>query len=144
MFVFFGLVAVVGTAYLSLGHVTALAVVAAIPVGLLATALLVVNNLRDINTDREAGKRTLAVRLGAPGDPPLLRHLRDRCARDGGRHRVLATGGAVGPARRRSPPCPRFVACSRAPPGVTSSRPWSDTGTLQLAFGALLALGIAL
>src|SRR5208283_1194680 len=65
VFVFFGLVAVVGTAYVIAGHITSLAVTAAVPVGLLATALLVVNNLRDIETDKAAGKRTLAVRSGA-------------------------------------------------------------------------------
>jgi 1,4-dihydroxy-2-naphthoate octaprenyltransferase len=64
VFVFFGLVATVGTAYVQLEDITGLAVAAAIPVGLIATALLVTNNLRDIPTDREAGKRTLAVRLG--------------------------------------------------------------------------------
>jgi len=64
VFVFFGLVATVGTTYVQLEEVTVLSVAAAIPVGLLATALLVTNNLRDIPTDREAGKNTLAVRLG--------------------------------------------------------------------------------
>jgi 1,4-dihydroxy-2-naphthoate octaprenyltransferase len=64
VFVFFGLVATVGSAYIHTGEITALAVCAAVPVGLLATALLVVNNLRDIPTDTDAGKRTLAVRLG--------------------------------------------------------------------------------
>ena len=65
VFIFFGLVAVAGTAYVQTGALTALAVITAIPVGCLATAILVVNNLRDIETDRAAGKRTLAVRLGA-------------------------------------------------------------------------------
>jgi len=64
VFVFFGLVATVGSAYVHTEEITALAVCAAVPVGLLATALLVVNNLRDIPTDTDAGKRTLAVRLG--------------------------------------------------------------------------------
>ena len=64
VFVFFGLVAVAGSAFVHVEHVTRLAVAAAIPVGLLATALLVVNNLRDIPTDLVAGKRTLAVRIG--------------------------------------------------------------------------------
>ena len=64
VFVFFGLVATVGSAYVQIERITAVAVVAAIPVGLLITALLVVNNLRDIPTDGPAGKRTLAVRLG--------------------------------------------------------------------------------
>lgn len=66
VFVFFGLVAVVGTAFVQTGTVTGLAVTAAVPVGLLAVALLVVNNLRDVPTDGPAGKRTLAVRLGEP------------------------------------------------------------------------------
>jgi 1,4-dihydroxy-2-naphthoate octaprenyltransferase len=64
VFTFFGLVATVGSAYVQSEQVTWLAVGAAVPVGLLATALLVVNNLRDIPTDAVAGKRTLAVRLG--------------------------------------------------------------------------------
>lgn len=64
VFVFFGLVATVGSTYVQTGSVTALSVAVAVPVGLLATALLVVNNLRDIPGDTAAGKRTLAVRLG--------------------------------------------------------------------------------
>jgi len=64
VFVFFGLVAVVGTAYLQAGSLDPLFFVAAIPPGALITAILVVNNLRDIPTDRAAGKRTLAVVLG--------------------------------------------------------------------------------
>jgi 1,4-dihydroxy-2-naphthoate polyprenyltransferase len=67
VFIFFGLVAVIGTAYLHTGAVTPLAVVSALPVAALVTAILVVNNLRDIATDRVAHKRTLAVRLGQRG-----------------------------------------------------------------------------
>ena len=67
VFVFFGLVAVPGTTFVQVGAVPTLAWVAAIPVGGLATAILVVNNLRDIETDRAVGKRTLAVRLGRGG-----------------------------------------------------------------------------
>ena len=62
--VFFGFVAVCGTTYVQTGAVPALALWAAVPVGALATAILVVNNLRDRATDARAGKRTLAVRLG--------------------------------------------------------------------------------
>jgi 1,4-dihydroxy-2-naphthoate octaprenyltransferase len=64
VFVFFGLVAVGGSAYLQTGTLTPLAVAAAVPVGLLITNILVVNNLRDLETDRAAHKRTLAVVLG--------------------------------------------------------------------------------
>ncbi|MFL5676500.1 MAG: 1,4-dihydroxy-2-naphthoate polyprenyltransferase [Chloroflexota bacterium] len=64
VFLFFGFVAVVGTAYLQAGRVDAVFWVAAVPIGALTTAILVVNNLRDIPTDALAGKRTLAVMLG--------------------------------------------------------------------------------
>ncbi len=64
VFVFFGLVAVIGTAYLQALRLEPLFVVVAIPPGTLITAILVVNNLRDIPTDASAGKRTLAVVLG--------------------------------------------------------------------------------
>ena len=66
VFVFFGLVATVGTAYVLVERFELLALAVAVPVGLWAVALLVVNNLRDIESDRIAGKRTLAVRLGRP------------------------------------------------------------------------------
>jgi len=65
--VFFGFAAVCGTAFVQTGAVPAAAVVASIPVGALATAILVVNNLRDREGDAASGKRTLAVRLGARG-----------------------------------------------------------------------------
>jgi len=65
VFAFFGFVAVGGTAYLQAARLEPLFVVAAIPVGALTTAILVVNNLRDIPTDAAAGKRTLAVIVGA-------------------------------------------------------------------------------
>lgn len=67
VFVFFGVVATAGSAYVQDERLTALALVASLPMGLLATALLVVNNLRDIFTDTAAGKVTLAVRLGDAG-----------------------------------------------------------------------------
>lgn len=78
VFVFFGLVAVTGTYYVQAtallaepfplwipsGTITLEAVVASLPVAALATAILVINNVRDLETDREAGKRTLAVMFG--------------------------------------------------------------------------------
>jgi 1,4-dihydroxy-2-naphthoate octaprenyltransferase len=143
VFAFFGLVAVIGTAYVNLGHVTALAVTAAIPVGFLATALLVVNNLRDIESDMVAGKKTLAVRSGA------------RATR--GLYTALVVGAfllvAVIALRRPAaliallavvpalPPLRRVLAGAEGHDLVTAL---AGTGMLQLAFGALLALGIAL
>ena len=64
VFAFFGLVAVGGTSFVQLGYVPALAWISSIPVGCLATAILVVNNVRDAETDAVANKRTLAVRWG--------------------------------------------------------------------------------
>ena len=64
VFVFFGVVAVAGTAYVEMLRFSWLGLAASVPAGLLACALLMVNNLRDIRTDTLAGKRTLAVRLG--------------------------------------------------------------------------------
>src|SRR5436190_15929239 len=64
VFAFFGLVAVNGSYYVQLERLDWLPFGLSIPVGLLATAILVVNNIRDLDTDRRAGKRTIAVRLG--------------------------------------------------------------------------------
>ena len=142
VFVFFGLVAVIGTAFLSLGRITALAVVAAIPVGLLATALLVVNNLRDLQSDRQAGKHTLAVRLGAPA----TRRLYAACVIGAlapvlvlafWRPLALLALLAVIPAL---PPLRRVLGGAVGRDLVSAL---VGTGILQLAFGALLAVGIA-
>jgi 1,4-dihydroxy-2-naphthoate octaprenyltransferase len=67
VFIFFGLAAVGGTYYVQAGTMRAAAWWAAMPIGLLAVAIIVVNNLRDIATDRAAGKHTLAVHFGEQG-----------------------------------------------------------------------------
>ena len=64
VFGFFGVVAVTGSYYVQAEELSWLALGLSVPVGLLAAAILVVNNIRDLDTDRRAGKRTLAVRLG--------------------------------------------------------------------------------
>ena len=100
VFVFFGLVAVCGTTYVQVGRVTGPALVCAVAVGLLACAILVVNNLRDIPTDTTAGKRTLAVRLGDRGTRRLYAALRDgagaRAARPGRRRTPVGVARAAG------------------------------------------------
>ncbi len=73
VFVFFGLVATCGSAYVHLERVPWLAVAGAVPVGLLACAILLVNNLRDVDSDRTTGKRTLAVRVGVARTVGLYR-----------------------------------------------------------------------
>ena len=67
VFVFFGLVAVSGTYFVQAGSLHPDVWLVALPVGALATAILAVNNVRDVDTDRASGKRTLAVRLGRGG-----------------------------------------------------------------------------
>ena len=73
VFLFFGLVAVNGSYYVQLERLDWLPFGLSVAVGFLATAILVVNNVRDIDTDRRAGKNTLAVRLGPAGRPEPLR-----------------------------------------------------------------------
>lgn len=145
VFVFFGLVATVGSAYVSLGAVTALAVCAAVPVGLLTVALLVVNNLRDIAGDGVAGKRTLAVRIGAPG----TRRLYAGCL--AGAYVFAAVTAAVGARPAALLPVlsvPLALRPARRVLGGEEGRALIEvlgaTGQLVLAFGALFALGLAL
>jgi 1,4-dihydroxy-2-naphthoate octaprenyltransferase len=143
VFVFFGLVAGAGTAYVQLDRLTALAVVASVPVGLLAVALLVVNNLRDVDGDAVAGKRTLAVRLGAS----TTRRLYVACV-----VAPLALAGAVATWRpwallalAAAPaafPVVRRVA--RGAVGRELVEVLGGTGRLQLVYGALLVVGLAL
>jgi 1,4-dihydroxy-2-naphthoate octaprenyltransferase len=64
VFLFFGIVAVAGSYFVQVKHLDWEAFALAVPVGLVAAGILVVNNFRDLDTDRRAGKRTLAVRLG--------------------------------------------------------------------------------
>ncbi len=143
VFVFFGLVAVVGTAYVSLLHITGLALAAAIPVGLLAVDLLVVNNLRDMDTDARSGKRTLAVRLG----DGRTRNLYEACL-------AITFGAVIGIAVSRhlaAIACLALVFAAgpvkmlrRGAKGRNLIRVLSMTGRLQLVLGILLAIGIAL
>ncbi len=144
VFVFFGLVATIGSAYIHQRQIVAVAVAASIPVGLLATALLVINNLRDIPTDRESGKRTLAVLLG---DQPT-RYLYVAMV-------VAVFPGVVATASFDRPWA--LLALGAIPlamtpiqvvaSGVSGARLISvlaGTGRLQLVTGLLLALGLAL
>jgi 1,4-dihydroxy-2-naphthoate octaprenyltransferase len=75
VFLFFGLVAVNGSYYVQVEELSALPLGLSISVGFLATAILVVNNIRDVETDRRAGKLTLAVRMGRANAVSLYRLL---------------------------------------------------------------------
>ncbi len=142
--VFFGFVAVCGTAYVQLAAVPGLAVWAAVPVGALATAILVVNNLRDRATDVRAGKRTLAVRLGRTG--ALVEYAvllaASYAVRDRTRGRPAATPGWCCHSRRcRSPRC-ASARSSVAVTGAEFNACLAATGKLLLAYGVLFAAGL--
>ena len=145
VFTFFGVVATTGSAYVHEEQLSGLALAASVPVGLLATALLVVNNLRDIPGDTASGKRTLAVRLGegrtrwfyvgllvgAMVCVPLIAGLGERPGA------VLALAATV---LARRP----VVAVLRGDRGPALVPVLVETGRIQLVFGALLALGLAI
>jgi len=145
VFTFFGVVATAGSAYVQTGALDGLALGASVPVGFLATALLVVNNLRDIPGDTEVGKRTLAVRLGDRRTRILYVALLvgafvlvPLVAGLGGRPAGAVALVAVLLAQR---PVVAVLGGARGPALIAVL---SDTGRVQLAFGLLLAAGLAL
>lgn len=143
VFVFFGLVATAGSTYVQTGSLTALALVAAVPVGLLATALLVINNLRDIPGDTAAGKRTLAVRLGDSRTRALyvgLLVVAFVCVPvvAGGFDRAPAAVALVGVVLARRP----VIRVLEGARGAALIPVLGETGRVQLITGALLAAGL--
>ena len=146
VFVFFGPVAVCGTYFVQAGSVSGAAAAASLAPGLLITAILVVNNLRDIETDARAGKRTLAVRLGVRGSlaeyalllgipfviPP-----------------VFLAAGVRGPlillpllALPLAAPLVKTLAAQRED-GPAMNAALAGTARLALVFSLLLAIGLA-
>jgi 1,4-dihydroxy-2-naphthoate polyprenyltransferase len=143
VFAFFGLAAVAGTAFVEMDSLPWLALAASLPVGLLACALLVINNLRDIPTDTSSGKRTLAVILG----DARTRKLYVACV-------VVPFVVAASMAVARPLALLAFAALPLALAPVRTVRHGATgpaligalgmTGRLQLAFGALLTIGLAI
>jgi 1,4-dihydroxy-2-naphthoate octaprenyltransferase len=143
VFAFFGIAAVVGTAFVQVRSLTWLELAASVPVGLLACALLVINNLRDIPSDTAAGKRTLAVHIGDQrtrllytccvlvpfGVAALIAIVRPLTLLT-----LIAVPLALAPVRA--------VRSGAAGPALIGAL--GRTGRLQLAFGALLTLGLAI
>jgi 1,4-dihydroxy-2-naphthoate octaprenyltransferase len=143
VFVFFGLVAVLGTTYTQAGRVSTAAGAAAVAVGALACAILVANNLRDVPTDALAGKRTLAVRLGDRATRRfyvalvVLAFVLVPVAAVGRPWALLGLGAvalAVAPVR----------AVLRGDKGLELLPVLRDTGRLELGYAILLAVGLAL
>ena len=141
--VFFGFVATCGSTYVHLERVPWLALAAAVPVGLLACAILLVNNLRDVDYDRDVGKRTLAVRVGKAGTRVLYRASIVLSLLSLLVLAPTAPGAllAAAAAPLAVPPL-RIVASKVDPPSLVEAL--IATGRLQLVFSALLALGLAL
>jgi 1,4-dihydroxy-2-naphthoate polyprenyltransferase len=152
VFLFFGLVAVAGSAFAQLQSWPWEAFALAVPVGMLVTAILVVNNIRDMDTDRVAGKRTLAVRLGrdrARAEYALLMF---------GAFAVLVPAVAAEWADRGSAsalwwllpvvlvvPAAKLVGVVRTHvDGPTLNGALARTAGIQLAFCVLLAAGVLL
>jgi 1,4-dihydroxy-2-naphthoate polyprenyltransferase len=143
VFVFFGLVAVVGTTFVQTRSVAGLAVAAAVPIGLLIVAILVVNNLRDIAGDAVAGKRTLAVLVGDRGTRvgyagllvvAFAAVVAIGVVRPWALLGLLAAPLGVRPART-------VLAGGRGPALIAALQ---GTGQLTLATGVLLGAGLAL
>jgi 1,4-dihydroxy-2-naphthoate octaprenyltransferase len=144
VFLFFGIVAVTGSYYVQIQELPWQAFALAVPVGLIASAILVVNNVRDLETDRRAGKRTLAVRLGRE---------RTRVLYDG---MLLVAYLALIPLRHglswwvflpvvTIPLANRLRDVVRArTDGPSLNRALAGTGALQLLFCLLLSAGVLL
>ena len=143
VFVFFGLVATVGSTYVQTEAVSALSAAAAVAVGLLATALLVINNLRDIPGDTESGKRTLAVRIGDKRTRGLYVTMLVAAfvtvpVVAGGFDRAPAVLAMVGVVLARTPVV-KVLEGARGPQLIAVL---GATVRVQLVAGSLLALGI--
>ena len=144
VFLFFGLVAVNGSFYVQLERLDWLAFWLSLSIGFLSTAILVVNNLRDIDTDRRVGKRTLAVRLGRPRTRVLY------VALVGGAYALLPIGVALadGPAWALlgllSAPLvvAPLEAISSRTDGPALNGALAQTGALLAAFSLLVTAGL--
>jgi 1,4-dihydroxy-2-naphthoate polyprenyltransferase len=143
VFAFFGLAAVAGTAYVQMVGFSWLELLAAIPAGLLSCALLMINNLRDIGSDAEVGKRTLAVRLGDRRSRavyiaslllPFVAALALTPARPLAALTVVTLPLAWGP----------IQAVRSGAAGPTLIKALGQTGRLQLAFGIAFTIGLAI
>ena len=144
VFLFFGVVATVGTAYVQTLTFDALAWTAAVGVGALACALLVVNNLRDIPTDTASGKRTLAVRLGPGGTRVLYVVLVITALIVTVVVAVTWTEWALISLIAFIPAVPPLGAVMKGSSGRDLIPVLVATGQTQLLYGLLLAVGLAI
>jgi 1,4-dihydroxy-2-naphthoate octaprenyltransferase len=144
VFLFFGLVAVNGSYFVQVERLDWLPFALSVPVGFLATAILVVNNVRDIDTDRRAGKLTLAVRLGRPRARALYPALVFAAYVGLPIALLLGDGPAWGLVALASfPIAPRSLRAVRTrTDGPSLNAALAATGALLAAFSALLTAGL--
>lgn len=146
VYVFFGFVAVCGTAFVEMGRVPVTAWIGAAGVGALVTALLAVNNLRDRETDLACGKRTLAVRLGRGG--ALAEHLVLHLVALAAPIAIFALGLAGPLVLLPVVALPLFVHAVRGARRASDAAAWqrclAGAGRLLVVYGALFACGLAL
>ncbi|CAN5888519.1 1,4-dihydroxy-2-naphthoate polyprenyltransferase [soil metagenome] len=142
VFIFFGVVATVGSAYVQIEEISRIALCASVPVGFLASAILVANNLRDIPTDSRTSKRTLAVILGDARNRVVFKALILGSYLSLG---LIASCGGGPWALLPLLSIPLAIPVLRKV-GTDSGRELigvlAGTAKLQLAFGVLLALGL--
>ncbi len=143
VFVFFGLVATIGSCYVQLHRITALSVMAGAAMGCLSCALLVINNLRDIPGDTQAGKKTLAVRLGDQRTRGLYRGLLAAAYLLGSLTALWRPLGLISLASIMAA-FPPIVTVMRGAKGKDLIPVLGGTARVQLIFGALLSLGLVL
>jgi 1,4-dihydroxy-2-naphthoate polyprenyltransferase len=143
VFVFFGLVATVGSTYVQLHRITGLSIVAGSAMGCLSCALLVVNNLRDIPGDTVAGKKTLAVRFGDPRTREFYRALIAVAFLLGVLTALWRPLGALSIVALPVSLAP-ILTVLRGARGKDLIPVLGGTGKLQLAFGLLLTIGIVI
>ena len=143
VFVFFGLVATIGSCYVQLHRITALSVVAGSAMGCLSCALLVINNLRDIPGDTNAGKKTLAVRLGDQRTRSFYRGLLAAAYLLGALTALWRPLGLLSLASIMAA-FPPIVTVMRGAKGKDLIPVLGGTAKVQLIFGGLLTLGLAL
>lgn len=144
VFAFFGLAAVSGTYYVQTGAVTLAVASSGAAMGALATAILAVNNTRDVDSDRRAGKRTLAVRCGATAT--RVEYVAMLALAAAAALLVAALVGSAWPLLSLLPAASGVALARRlyASHGAALNPLLRDTARLQLAFAALLALGLLL
>ena len=144
VFVFFGLVATVGTTYVAIEKITGPSIVMGAAAGSLSCALLVVNNLRDIPTDTAVGKRTLAVRLGDGRTGGCTSRSSSRPSCWPPSRRSSGAPRSHWPCWRSVSPSRRCASCIVAPVAPALIPVLAATGRLQLAYGAFATLGLIL